>query len=155
MDDIILRPAEAADRAFIMKMSPVLAGVAKLPWLDKGTVQAFQDRYIETVLADQSGGATTLIAEKGGDALGFIHFCRSEDEISREACGYVHLLAVTPEAQGLGIGRKLVAEAEAWSKAQGLRLLKLDVFANNANGRGFYEELGFSPETIVMTKPLS
>jgi ribosomal protein S18 acetylase RimI-like enzyme len=44
--------------------------------------------------------------------------------------------------------------AEQWTKQQGYRLLHLEVFANNDNAQGFYNNLGFKPEMITMVKAL-
>ena len=95
-----------------------------------------------------------MIAEKNGSSLGFIHVCAHEDSISGEACGTVPLLAVSPEAQGMGVGKLLIVSAESWAKKQGYRLLHLEVFANNGQALNFYQELGFEAETLHMIKPL-
>lgn len=47
-----------------------------------------------------------------------------------------------------------MAEAEAWARSRGYRLLSLDVFAGNQRAVDFYKRRGFEPETIRMVKPL-
>lgn len=153
--DIVIRDARQSDLPFIRSLSPILAGVAKLKWHSDKVVQDFQDGYIDAMMADTSVRNITLIAEKSGQPLGFIHAREREDEVSGEECGTVPLLAVDENAQGTGVGRKLMDVAEDWSKAQGFRLLHLEVFAANDGGRAFYDKLGFMPETINMIKPLS
>jgi ribosomal protein S18 acetylase RimI-like enzyme len=44
--------------------------------------------------------------------------------------------------------------AEEWAKAQGYRLMHLEVFANNNKAQKFYQNNGFNPETLHMVKPL-
>ncbi|MCJ8319283.1 MAG: GNAT family N-acetyltransferase [Colwellia sp.] len=153
-NDIILRNAEAADRSFILALSPTLAKVAKLTWHTDSVVQKMQDDYIIQILDQKTEPRLTLIAQKSGQALGFIHVCAHQDEISGEACGTVPLLAVSPKAQGCGVGQLLVAAAQEWAKRQGYRLLHLEVFANNDKAQGFYQNLGFKPETLHMIKTL-
>ena len=86
--------------------------------------------------------------------LGFIHVCTHNDSISGEICGTIPLLAVSPGAQGLGVGKTLMSVAENWAKDLACRLLHLEVFANNKHAKGFYDRLGFLPETLHMIKPL-
>lgn len=151
---IKIREVTALDRPFIMELSPRLAEVAELSWHSASMVQKFQDAYITLMLNQDEGPHITLIAEVDGLAMGFVHAREFKDSISEEACGTVPLLAVAPIAQGRGIGRLLMEEAGEWSREQGYRLLHLEVFANNAKAREFYQNLGFKPETLAMIKPL-
>ena len=152
---ITLRAANAGDRAFIMELSPSLAGVANLHWHKDAVVQNFQDAYIIEMLDTEDCAQITLIAERADKPVGFVYACQMEDEISGETCGSVPLLCVSENARGSGAGGMLMEAAEGWAKAQGYRLLHLEVFANNSNAQAFYEKRGFEGETIVMIKPLS
>jgi len=152
--DITVRPARDTDTVFIRSLSPALAAGAKLDWHTDAAVQAFQDAYINEMIAETSVPHITLIAEMGGTPTGFIHAREHRDDISGEACGTVPLLAVTASAQGNGIGKLLMEAAENWAKAQGYRLLHLEVFSTNNQARRFYDTLGFKPDTINMIKSL-
>lgn len=152
--DIAIRPAIEADLPFIRSLSPTLAKQAGLSWHADDVVQKFQDDYIDAMMADSDVPTATFIAERSGEPLGFVHVREREDEVSGERGGTVPLLAVTEHAQGSGAGQALMAAAEDWTRAQGWRLLHLEVFWNNAQGRRFYEKLGFLPETINLIKPL-
>jgi GNAT superfamily N-acetyltransferase len=152
--EIIIRDAERTDYDFIFKLSPDLAKVANLTWHSDAIVAKMQDDYIAQILNQTSVNKITLIAEKDGVALGFVHACEHQDSISNEACGTVPLLAVSAKAQGMGVGKLLMQAAEKWSKHQGYRLLHLEVFANNKKAKGFYDNLGFEPETLHMIKAL-
>jgi GNAT superfamily N-acetyltransferase len=150
----MIRDAERADYDFIFKLSPDLAKAADLTWHSDAIVAKMQDDYIAQMLNQTTVNNITLIAEKGGVSLGFIYACEHQDSISNEACGTVPLLAVTKQAQGIGVGKLLMKAAEKWSKQQGYRLLHLEVFANNEKAKGFYNNLGFESETLHMVKPL-
>ena len=152
--EIIIRGARKADMPFIRSLSPILAAGAKLDWHKGETIQKFQDTYIADMLADTAVQNSTLVAEKEGTLAGFIHVRESKDDISGEACATVPLLAVAANAQGSGIGKLLMQAAENWSKAQGFRLLHLEVFSTNDQARRFYDSLGFKPDTINMIKLL-
>jgi ribosomal protein S18 acetylase RimI-like enzyme len=153
-NNIIIRVANEHDRTFIFELSPRLAEVAVLKWHSDEVVQKMQDEYITEMLIKTSTPQTTLIAEKDSISLGFIHARSHIDSISGETCGTVPLLAVSPEAQGLGIGKLLVESAENWAKNLGYRLLHLEVFAQNNGAYNFYQKQGFEAETIHMIKPL-
>lgn len=55
---------------------------------------------------------------------------------------FVQFLAVPEALRGQGYGRKLMAEAEAWARANGLLGMWLDTFSFQAPE--FYEKLGFT-----------
>ncbi|MBT5187605.1 MAG: GNAT family N-acetyltransferase [Kordiimonadaceae bacterium] len=150
-----IREATDGDRSFIFGLSPTLIERAKLHWHTDQVLSKFQNRYITESLDNTEGKQIILIAEKDGVALEFIQVIESKDEISEEICSRIPLLAVSKEAQGAGVGRRLMNEAEAWAKKQGHRLLQLEVFNNNDQARAFYEKNGFENDTIIMVKPLN
>ncbi|MBU3006176.1 GNAT family N-acetyltransferase [Paraglaciecola arctica] len=153
-NDVVIRPANEDDKAFIFALSPYLAEVAKLDWHTAEDIQKMQDNYISEMLAKTSVPNATLIAEVKDTPLGFVHVRTHKDGISGETCGTVPLLAVSPKSQGLGLGKILMASAEKWTKNQGCRLLHLEVFANNAKANGFYEGIGFKPEMLHLVKSI-
>ncbi|PKG81390.1 ribosomal-protein-alanine acetyltransferase [Colwellia sp. 75C3] len=152
--NLIIRPATSTDREFIFGLSPRLAEVAVLPWHSDKVVQKMHDDYFAEVFANASSLQATFIAEQNNVPLGFIHTRSRKDEVSGEACGTVPLLGVSQKAQGLGVGKALVAAAEQWAKTQGYRLLHLEVFANNDKAQGFYQNLGFETEILHMIKEI-
>ncbi len=58
--------------------------------------------------------------------------------------GWVYYVASLPDRQGSGLGRAMMAAAEAWLKARGVWKVQLLVRADNARARGFYEGLGYT-----------
>jgi ribosomal protein S18 acetylase RimI-like enzyme len=61
--------------------------------------------------------------------------------------GWLHYVAVAPDRRGRGIGRALVAHAEAWlAGRQGLTKVNLQVRGDNGAVIGFYRGLGYVPE---------
>lgn len=63
-------------------------------------------------------------------------------ELLAEFPAHLHI-DLAPEAQGLGAGRRLMAELEAELAARGAAGVHLGVDAANANAAGFYEHLGY------------
>lgn len=151
---VVIRDAQESDHPFIFKLSPHLAEVAQLEWHTNDAIQRMQDDYISEMLAETSKANITLIAESNNVPLGFIHARTHNDSISGETCGIIPLLAVSPESQGLGLGKLLIEHAEKWAKNLGFRLLHLEVFAENKKAESFYQNMGFKPEMVHMVKPI-
>ena len=104
--------------------------------------------------APADGSETLIACAADGRRLGYIHLRPAKDGVTDEPCGYVALLATTPEAEGTGVAARLMGAAEEWARGCGYRLLSLDVFADNKRAIEFYERRGFRSETFRMVKPL-
>jgi len=77
-----------------------------------------------------------LSDEPGGPVTGGLYGYRLFEWL------FIQYVGVPAEHQGQGIGKKLLARAEEWSREQGLAGMWLDTFAFQA--RPFYEKLGFT-----------
>jgi len=151
---VSVRPATADDRAFIDSLSPRLARVPGPPWHDTAAMDGFQDRHMAASFAPVEGSSTLIAQGEDGRRLGYIHLRPGKDGVTDEPCGYISLLAVASDAEGLGVAARLMTAAEAWARSRGYRLLSLDVFAHNERAVDFYERGGFRSETFRMVKPL-
>ncbi len=111
---------------------------------------------MEAALRSPHPGSITIVAAEavGGRRLGYMHAHPSRDGVTDEPCGHVAIIALEADAEGQGIAGRLMAEAEAWAKAQGWRLLSIDVFADNRRAVDVYIRGGFRPESIRLVKPL-
>ena len=152
---VTVRNGSDFDIPFALELSPVLAGVAVLPWHSSEVIEEFQTNYIKKMLLDKNHNSAFFIAEEKGKRLGFIYVCEHQDEISGEKCATIPLLAVEPDSQGKGVGNKLLNKVEAWAVEQGFRLLHLEVFSANENGLKFYQRNDFKADTLSMIKQLS
>ena len=95
------------------------------------------------------GGACVLAAEREGRVVGM---CTVQTVISTAEggpVGWVEDVAVAPDCAGQGIGRELLAQAEAWAAQHGLTRLQLLADRNNAPALGFYGHLGWSRTDLV------
>ena len=63
--------------------------------------------------------------------------------------GWVNYLAVAPELQGRGLGRRLMAHAEKELEGRGCPKINIQVRATNDDVIAFYEALGYTTETVV------
>ena len=62
--------------------------------------------------------------------------------------GWIYYLAVAPDLQGQGLGRRMVAAVEARLLALGCPKINLQVRADNAAAVGFYTRLGFAADDL-------
>jgi len=84
-----------------------------------------------------------LVAERDGRIIGTV---MAGYEGHR---GWINYLGVMPGHQRLGIGRRLVAEAETRLRAAGCPKINLQVRPDNKAAVLFYERLGFSIEGSI------
>jgi len=104
-----------------------------------------QNFGVEAYLRDGFGPDpvfTGIIAERDGDAIGYLlyHFGYDSDRAMRFL--YVVDLWVDPAARRGGVGRALMAEAAARCRAKGGGELSWAVFTPNRLAAAFYERLG-------------
>ena len=67
------------------------------------------------------------------------HVAASPDKVQ-----VIHLLAVAPDARGLGVGRRLVEAAARIARERGARSVRLDAIASNAPAVALYRSSGFA-----------
>src|ERR1700678_3697624 len=150
---IPIRPADDDDRAAVLELGPRLAeGVA--PWRDQAEALLAGRRWLEgSLAAAQAGDGTVLV---GGDERGVagVITIRPSTHFTGERDGYIGELVVAERDSRRGIGRALVAAADAWASDHGLRNLTLHTGAFNAGARAFYAALGFAEEEVRLTRPL-
>jgi len=150
-----IREMTEDDIPFIWSLTARFAQVGTPSWRNSAQMWEFHRRSTEEAIADTKADSLVLIAEDTqGTRLGFIYLTHSEDFFTHEPQGYIADLAVSEDAAGRGVGRTLMERAEAWARAQGYRILALDVFAMNTYARSFYQRLGYVEETLKLIKEL-
>ena len=55
----------------------------------------------------------------------------------------IHILAVSPDSQGTGIGSEMIREAIRLARSKGMQATRLDALASNTPAHKIYERLGF------------
>lgn len=93
------------------------------------------------------GEAVTLVAEAGGQILGFVdaQLERPLDAMHRDTI-YCHIaeIAVHSGHRSQGIGEQLLRAAEEWGRARGAEYASLEYHAANTRAAQFYQDrLGY------------
>jgi ribosomal protein S18 acetylase RimI-like enzyme len=90
-----------------------------------------------------------IVAEVDGRIAGYVHIGESTPLESNRHVLHVHGLAVAPEDQGAGVGRRLMSAAIDQARRRGARRLTLRVFGVNERAQALYAALGFVVEGVL------
>lgn len=148
-----VRPAAAADRAFLEELAPRLTiGIA--PWLNATRMRETMRDFLLGDLERTDGESAMLVAETpDGAPIGAVAVARGK-HFSGVEHAYIGELAVIAEVEGQGVGAALLAAAETWARERGLRLVALDTGAANTRAREFYARHGYAEEGVRLAKVL-
>ena len=110
-----------------------------------GFVPRELEKWRELVLEVSTDPNGVFMAFKNGEPVGF---CQCNDEYAEDNKGYISILGVTQENQGLGIGEVLLQTGIAYSASKGYDTIELSVDTGNESGAlKLYERVGFKPES--------
>lgn len=71
------------------------------------------------------------------------HAIEWSKQVADNKVAVIHILAVSPDSQGKGIGSEIVREAINLAKEKGMQAIRLDALASNIPAHRMYERLGF------------
>lgn len=153
--DCRIRAARTGDRTFILSLAPRFV-TFKLPrGRRKRDAIAATRGNLERALDARAPGEHIFVAEDSARVpAGFLRLIEQRDFFSGARACHISDLAVTLAYTHHGIGRALLAYAEAWARKHGCRWLTLGVFVGNARARELYARTGFRDELLRMAKPL-
>ena len=112
-------------------------------WEAGGLTRPWNDPQRDARLAI-AGATSTILGVRDGEAL--IAAVMVGFDGHR---GWVYYLAVAPDRRREGLGRQLMAAAEAWLRERGAPKLQLMVRTSNEAALGFYETLGLERQDVV------
>ncbi len=99
-----------------------------------------------------------LVAERAGRVGGFLCIlARVPDGQADEHPPHAMVgeLYLAPEDRGLGLGRRLLEQAEVFARERGAARLRVQVLAGNGVARGLYESSGFRDRLVELEKNLT
>lgn len=148
-----IRLATPADRAFLEQLAPRLT-IGIPPWRDSAAMLTTMRGWLLANLDGMGPDSTVYIAEApDGTPVGAATVERSHHFTGAEQAELGEL-AVLAAYEGQGVASALLAAAEAWARAHGLRYLSLGTGAANTRARAFYTSHGYGEEDVRFTKVL-
>jgi ribosomal protein S18 acetylase RimI-like enzyme len=110
--------------------------------------------YVKSILYDPS--KKLLVADAQDGVAGFVTVTLRERNppFVLMTFAVVEEVVVAEEYRGMGLGKRLMSEVEAWAKNQGAAEVWLDVWEFNESAIGFYASLGFETATLRLRKAI-
>jgi len=130
-DDVIERTPEIGKYARWQK--------GKHPTVDG--IKAYIDEKSMYLFKEQGSivGAMAVTMYQGED----YHAIEWSRQVPDDAVAVIHILAVSPDKQGVGIGSEMIRGAIDLAKENGMEAVRLDALASNTPAHRIYERLGF------------
>ena len=150
-----IRLATDDDREFVLATAARLASFRLPEWRRPEHVVGAEVRALAAAFdAGRHREDLFVATDAGGVPLGFLYLERGVDYFTGSVHGHVSMLAVAPAAEGRGVARALMAQAEQWARERAFPHLTLNVFDGNDRARALYERLGYGADTIRYLKRL-
>jgi ribosomal protein S18 acetylase RimI-like enzyme len=111
-------------------------------------------RFLRSQLHDEE--TVVLVAEQDGRVVGYVYGAlepRSWKDL-RDACGFIHDVAVEEGSRRSGAASALVEAAIEWLGAHGAPRVVLTTAEQNAGAQRLFERLGFRRTMVEMTHEL-
>jgi GNAT superfamily N-acetyltransferase len=149
---VAIRPFADADQSFLeraaSRLYPGDAAAAREP-------EQFRAYFDRLAAGEVTFDGDLFVAVDDADRpLGLIAVGPDRDYFTGHPRAYVHILVVDDAAEGRGVGRALMRQAEDWAREHGMREVVLDVFAGKAGAIAFYERCGYNVDHLRMAKPV-
>lgn len=110
--------------------------------------------FLGTQLRDPE--SVVLVAERDGEVVGYTYAAlepQSWKEL-REACGFIHDVAVDERARHAGVATALVTHAIEWLRGKGAPRVVIGTAERNPAAQHLFARLGFRRTMIEMTLEL-
>ncbi len=116
-------------------------------WRRAGLAVPYNDPLSDIALCRATPTAELFVAEAEGE---IVATAMAGSDGHR---GWLYYVATAPDWRRRGLGRRIVARAETWLAAQGVRKVNLMIRETNASVRRFYARIGYDETPrIVMAR---
>jgi GNAT superfamily N-acetyltransferase len=116
--------------------------------------EAGYGRFLRSQL--RADDVVVLVAERDGAVIGYVY--AGLEPLSwkelRDACGFIHDVAVDESGRRAGVATALVEAAIAWLRDRGAPRVVLWTAERNDAARRLFERLGFRRTMVEMTREL-
>ncbi len=130
-DDVTERTPEIATYARWSKgKHPTEDGIRA--YIDEGSMYLYKEN-------GKIVGAMAVAMYQGED----YHAIAWSQQVNDNESAVIHILAVSPDCQGAGIGSEMIREAIRLARDKGMKSIRLDALASNTPAHRIYERLGF------------
>jgi ribosomal protein S18 acetylase RimI-like enzyme len=128
-----IRPYREADEAAVIAL-----------WQACGLTRPWNPPAADIAFARSSGHGELFLAEDAGEIVGSVMVGHDGHR------GWVYYLAAAASRRQEGLGRRLMAAAEEWLTARGVRKCELMIRSSNEAAAGFYARLGYDREPVLV-----
>lgn len=142
-EDLLVRAAGADDVDAVVSLvqSAYRGEASRAGWTTEADLLAGQRTDADAVAAEVADPAlTVLLAERGGALLACVQVADRGD-----GRAYVGGFAVRPGEQGAGVGRAVLAAAEAHARTLGATEVEMTVIAQRTELIAWYDRRGYAP----------
>jgi RimJ/RimL family protein N-acetyltransferase len=137
----VVRNAEPGDAGALVRLAETV-GAEEGGWLiaDGGWRSVSEERrYLKAIRRHRY--AAVLVAELDGQIVGRLSIGRESHPASEHVADVG--LMVAEGYRRRGVGRALMASAEAWGRSVGVRKIELHVFPHNEAALALYDQIGY------------
>jgi hypothetical protein len=113
-------------------------------WTEAGLTRPWNDAVGDFLRAAAGPSSVVLGIREDGELLGSAMVGHDGHR------GWVYYLAVAASARGRGLGRDLMAAAEAWLVERGLPKIQFMVRSDNTAVIDFYDHLGYAKQDCLV-----
>lgn len=135
-DEMTIRLAEQSDEASIAKLLGRLGYPSEL-----------QEVRARITRLSALSSERVLVAEHEGDVVGVVSIHLAPMLHASGSVGWITALVVSEDHRGLGIGTRLMQEAEAWAWSQDCVKTEVTSGDHRADAHRFYESQGYHCDT--------
>ena len=130
-DDVTARTPEMATYARWQKgKHPTVEGIRA--YINEGSMYIYHERGVIV-------GAMAVTMYQSED----YHAIDWSQQVADDEVAVIHILAVSPDSQGKGIGSEMIREAIRIALSKGMQAIRLDALASNTPAHKIYKRLGF------------